>query len=158
MSARHVSLTFLAMTALVIPACGNDSQNYRFAVYPTDGKVVYKGQPVPKAIIRLHPVDPEALKMPEGKEGPAVMLTTETDQQGQFKFSTYLTDDGVPAGDYKVTVVSGLPEVDLENADDAKTKGAKPATASLSKYRDPATTTLKATVKPGENHLILELQ
>lgn len=153
----HV-VALLPIAALVIPACGDDSKNYRFAVYPTDGKVVYKGQGVPKAIVRLHPVDPELLKMPEGTEGPTVMLTTETDRQGQFKFSTYLTDDGVPAGEYKVTVASGVREVDIENADDAKTKGAKPATASLTKYRDPATTTLTASVKAdGQNHFVLNL-
>jgi hypothetical protein len=151
-------LASLAAVALVISACGDDSKNYRFEVHPTDGKVVYKGQPVPKAIVRFHPTDPSALKLPEGKEGPTVTLTTETDQQGEFKASTYLANDGLPAGDYKVTVASGLPEVDIENADDGKTKGSKAAPASLSKYRDPATTTLKASVKPGENHLVLELQ
>src|SRR5690349_3980040 len=115
MSSRPILVTSLAAVALTVGACRDDSKDYRFPVYPTEGKVVHKGQPVTRAIVRFHPTDPSALKFPEGKEGPTVMLTTETDQQGEFKASTYLADDGLPAGDYKVTVASGLPEVDIEN-------------------------------------------
>lgn len=159
MPRRLTTPALLAVAALLIPACARDDSNdYRFPVHPTDGKVVHRGQPVANAIVRFHPADPATTRVPEGKQGPPLMLTTETDEHGLFSLSTYLADDGVPAGDYRVTVAAGLPEKDVENADDAPAKPANTARASLKKYRDPATTTLKANVRPGQNHLVLELQ
>jgi hypothetical protein len=85
------------------------------------------------------------------------MLTTETDPDGRFAMSTYTADDGVPAGEYAVTVAIGPAEVeDVENSDGPQ--AAKPRKPRLDAiYRDPAQTPLKASVKPGENHFSFEL-
>ena len=148
----------LALTALAVSACGGGDEGYRFEVHPADGKVIQQGKPVPKAFVRFHPTDPKTVAIPEGKTGPPVLLTTETDAEGKFSLSTYVADDGVPAGDYKVTVAIGLAEADVENAD-VKRGAATPKTLAVGKiYRDPATTPLKATVKPGENHFTFELE
>jgi hypothetical protein len=147
----------IAAFALAVPACGGDAEGYRFAVHPADGKVVRNGEPVPGAIVRLHPVDPAAVKIPDGREGPPIMLTTETDDSGQFVFSTYLADDGVPAGDYVVTVTPARAFEDVENSDGRRGAAPRRESGQDKIYRDPATTPLRATVKPGENHYVFEL-
>ena len=72
MSRHSMIPKMLALVALVIPACGEDEDDFRFAVHPADGTVLYKGKPVPKAIVRFHPTDPATVKIPEGKEGMPV--------------------------------------------------------------------------------------
>ena len=151
-------LKMLALVALVIPACREGGDDFRFTVHPADGTVLYKGKPVPRAVVRFHPTDPATVKIPDGKEGMPVVLTTETEEDGRFALSTYLADDGVPAGEYTVTVASGPPGRDLENSDGEPPTTRRSAAAPGKIYRDPSTTPLKATVKPGENHFKFELE
>ncbi len=158
MSRHSMIPKMLALVALVIPACGDSGDDFRFKVHPADGTVLYKGKPVSKAVVRFHPTDPATVKIPDGKEGMPVVLTTETDADGKFALSTYLADDGVPAGDYAVTVAVGMADTDVENSDGVPKK-ARPSAATPAKiYREPSTTPLKATVKPGENHFKFELE
>jgi len=151
---RSLPCGLLALAALIMPGCGED-EGHRFPVHPTGGKVTLGGKPVAKAIVRFHPTDPATVKIPDGKQGLPVVLTTETDADGAFTLSTYLADDGIPAGDYKVTVAIGLNESDVENGDGAPSSRA-PTVANI--YRDPASTPLKATVKPGENRFDFPVQ
>lgn len=138
----------------ILSGCG-ESAGYRFAVQPTSGEVVYKGKPVAKAIVRFHPTDPKVVTPPEGQEGPPVMLTCETDEQGKFVMSTYVADDGIPAGDYVVTVVMGLADADIEGGD-GKTSARDKEAGKI--YREKSTTPLKATVKPGENRFTFQMK
>jgi hypothetical protein len=171
-----------ALLLLIAPAfagCGEDL-GYMLPVHPTAGKIASKGRPVKNAIVRFHPVDPKSVELPAGKKGPIIVLTTSTNADGEFVMSTYYTGDGIPAGTYTVTVAprivtgnadaapapsadaSSSPPVgedtsreDLTPAERIK-KPAKPALATI--YSDPATSPLKATVKPGEkNDLSFEL-
>ena len=148
----------LAAVALLIPACGESDDDFRFPVHPAGGTVFHQGKPVPGAVVRFHPTDPATVNIPDGKEGMPVLLTTETSEDGSFALSTYLADDGVPAGDYAVTVAFGRVDRDLENADDEPGKPRRPIAGPGRIYRDPSTTPLKATVKPGENHFKFELE
>jgi hypothetical protein len=162
--------------ALAAFGCGDDL-GYQFPVHPASGQVSWKGGPVKGAMVRFHPVDPQALQPPKGEEGPPVALATETEADGSFTMSTYFADDGVPAGEYVVTVTPlrevgdgaadpevdpTVPQEDTEvHPDDlapaARRKAApKPTFAKL--YRDPAASPLRATVKPGEeNRFTFEL-
>jgi hypothetical protein len=150
----------LLMGAGTLTGCGGD-RTVRVPVHPADGLVVQKGKPVPHAFVRFHPVNPDLLKPPEGSEADAVMLTTETDENGQFVLSTYLADDGIPAGAYTVTVAVPSREPDVEHSD------GKPATrpkgiavpAALRKYSEPATSPFRATVQAGgPNHFQFHLE
>ncbi|AMV40774.1 carboxypeptidase-like regulatory domain-containing protein [Planctomyces sp. SH-PL62] len=173
MSRRILLLAAPIAVALAASGCGDDL-GYRFPVHPASGRVVWNGEPVKGALVRFHPVDPQALQPPRGQEGPPLALTTDTDADGAFVMSSYYADDGVPAGDYIVTVTpidqfaappatgategfedSGPHPDDL--APSARRKPvAKPTFAKL--YRDPAASPLKATVKPGgENRFTFEL-
>jgi hypothetical protein len=158
---RRLPLIPLALAALfLIPACGRD-EGFRFRVHPASGEIRFKNQPVPNAFVRFQPVDPATVQVPDGQEGLPVLLTTATDEQGKFSMSTYFADDGVPAGDYNVVVLPGTgAQEDVESSDGPR-RSAKPSPADRlipPKYRKPETTTLKATVKPGEeNHFVFDL-
>lgn len=143
----------LGLIAVFLSGCGDDL-GYRFPLQPASGKVLYQSKPVAKAIVRFHPTDAATTKVPDGKTGPPVMLTSETDDNGEFSMSTYVADDGIPAGDYVVTVAMGLADSEIEGGD------GKPSKVDLEAgkiYRYKNTTTLKATVKPGENKFTFEL-
>lgn len=152
-------LTSPAVLALLIAAgCGGRDAEYRFDVHPVSGTVQYQGKPLPGAIVRFHAKDPAKVTVPAGQEGPPVMLTTETNPDGTFTMSTYVADDGIPAGDYTVTVAIGLQEeTSVEDSDGPQRAPRKPAPGR--QYRDPATSPLTATVKPGEpNRFAFELE
>ncbi|WP_422925723.1 hypothetical protein [Singulisphaera sp. PoT] len=154
---RWIAYSSAAIAGLCLSACGNDSDGYRFKVFPAVGKVVYKGKPLPRAFVRFHPTDPAKVQLPDGQTGLPVLLTTETDEKGKFSHSTYVADDGVPAGDYAVTVMTTLPSRDVENSDGPAQPPPRAAMPSKT-YRDPAKTPLKATVKEGVNEFTFELE
>ena len=62
------------------PGLRDGAEGFRFAVHPADGTVLHKGRPVPKAFVRFHPTDPATVKIPDGRKGLPVMLTTETER------------------------------------------------------------------------------
>jgi len=67
---------------------------------------------------------------------------TESDEAGNFKISTYAAGDGVPAGDYVLTatwLTFNLMSRDYTGPD--KLNGC---------YSDPQTSSVKITVRPGE--------
>ncbi|MDG3007684.1 hypothetical protein [Paludisphaera mucosa] len=157
-----------AALALAGLGCGEDL-GYQLPVHPTSGKVAWKGEPVKGAFVRFHPVDPRSVQPPPGEQGPPIALTTATEADGTFVMSSYYADDGVPAGDYVVTVTpagaaieaaapgeedAGPHPDDLAPAE--RKNAAWPTFARL--YRDPATSPLKAAVKPGgENRFTFDL-
>lgn len=81
------------VTSLLAGCSGDD----REPLQPVTGSVVYQGEPAENATIVLHPTGDQsnrALK-PFGTTGP----------EGRFQISTYDTNDGTPAGEYRVTIV-----------------------------------------------------
>jgi hypothetical protein len=135
--------------ALLATGCGDQDAPYQFEVHPVSGTVKHQGKPLGGAIVRFHPKDPALVTVPEGREGPPVMLTTTTNPDGTFTMSTYLADDGIPAGDYNVTVVIGPEgESSVENGDGPLRTPTRSVPGK--RYRDPATSPLTARVKPGE--------
>lgn len=145
----------LVSWTLLGAGCGRGPKEFRFAVHPASGTVTFKGKPLGGAIVRFHPGDPSKVTVPEGEEGPPVLLTTETNPDGTFSMSTYLADDGIPAGDYTVTVAVGLgggggdeEEVSVEDGDGPAVPAPAPKRSGPDKrYRDAATSPLKASVK-----------
>jgi hypothetical protein len=161
---RWTTTGLLALLPFTLCACGGD-EGFRFDVYPVDGQVTRGGKPVPRVFVRFHPADPSKVTVPNGQVGGTVMLTSETDAEGRFVMSTYVADDGIPAGDYTVTIVKlsapveGDGESSAENEkDDAAAQPAPPAdpAAVPALYNDPATSTLKVTVGTGPNHFDLK--
>ena len=158
---RRLASALALLAAPALAGCGGDGLGYRHVVHPASGKVTWKGRPVKGAIVRFNPVDPGTVRIPPGEEGPEVGLAAQTGDDGSFVMSAYYSGDGAPAGDYVVTVApTGSAPADADampgdedgpHPDDLspaeRKKAAKPTFARL--YASPATSPLKASVKPG---------
>ena len=85
----------LALMAALTASCGKRAE--REPVFPVTGKLVDGGKPAEKAMLVLYPVNSSASHglRPVGKVAA----------DGSFRLSTYKANDGVPAGQYAVTVV-----------------------------------------------------
>ncbi len=110
--------------------------------HPVEVTVKLDGQPVPKATVSFYRFNKDTEKYNHVADGL-------TDAAGRTKLSTYAKFDGVPAGEYAVTVVrSGRGYYDGEVPEASKL----PA-----KYAAADKTTLRYVVKEGANELVLEL-
>lgn len=90
------SVAVLSLLVLVLTGC-SDGGPARLKVHPVSGRITLDSQPLPNAMIVLHPKD---------KSNPKhISSRAQTDAQGNFKVSTYDQGDGAPAGDYVVTVL-----------------------------------------------------
>jgi hypothetical protein len=90
-----VASTVAIVVLLVLAGCGRSGPP-RAATNPTTGSITYQGQPIVGAFLALHP-----------KAGAAADVPTATAvvrPDGKFAVTTYDTGDGVPEGDYVVTV------------------------------------------------------
>jgi hypothetical protein len=93
---RH-GLSCIALCGLFVAAvgCGSKSGPERVAVFPVQGVVTFKGQPMPGAMLVLHPKAPaDSVPAPRAQ----------VDKDGNVNVSTYDGGDGAPAGEYVVTV------------------------------------------------------
>jgi predicted phosphodiesterase len=102
--------------------------------------VLYNGKPAAGARVELH-----------GKgKGPGLPYADGiADAEGRVRLSTYRAFDGVPSGEYAVTVVLRKPYYTMEG---------KPGPDLLpAKYASVKTTPLNMTVKTGEQHFTIEL-
>lgn len=98
-TALRLSL-LIAMVASAPLLTGCSKKETRKPVFVVTGKVTYNSSPIENATIVFHPI---------GEEGPnAVKSRGKTDAQGNFKLTTYDTNDGAPAGEYQVTVEQWL--------------------------------------------------
>jgi hypothetical protein len=117
--------------------CGKSKQPWE-VVHPVSGTVNYQGKPLSDARITLIPKDPE---IPS-----SVRPTATSGEDGTFIVGTYSTDDGAPAGEYKVIVVRFPVIVTASNA----TSGPNNLPP---KYSNASTTDLSVTVEAGANEL-----
>jgi hypothetical protein len=106
------------------------------------GKLYYEGTPAPNAYLVFES------KPEPGKR--AVRADAFAEADGSFAMSTYTAFDGVPAGEYNVTVVWRKPFY---------TEAGQAGPNLLpDRYAKAATSGLTATVKSGVNEMIFELK
>jgi len=111
----------------------------RKPVYPARGQVLFNGAPVPSAWVSLYAVSKDM----DPKKLPPRVADAMVDSDGTVVFSTYGAYDGVPAGEYIVTVALNTPRFD-------ETMG-KPGPNKLpEKYAAPKTSDLRVEVKAGQ--------
>jgi len=110
--------------------------------YPVLGKAFFEGTPIPGALVLF--------------QSPAGLLKTVIKAQGYvaadgtFRLSTYTAHDGAPEGVYQVTVVWRQPRFDATG---------KPGPNRLpARYAKVETSGFQATVRPGDNEILLELR
>lgn len=93
---RHISTPTLLVTMLLLSllliGCGQPKPN----MVPVTGKVTQAGQPVTAGSIYLHAASADAYQ----KDTPSSMLQLD----GSFTIKTFPFGEGVPPGDYKVTL------------------------------------------------------
>lgn len=84
------------LLALFVTGCGQGDSIKRVKTTPVQGEVLFDGNPIPGALVVFHPASP-------GNNGaPPARATVQDD--GVFHLTTYDSGDGIPPGDYKVTV------------------------------------------------------
>ena len=133
-SSRTVRLCLTIGLSLV--GCSRDEAGP--AVYPTSGRVLVDGKPAGRAEVSFFLQGPA----PAGMVPPVAVAELD----GTFRPSTRAAHDGVPAGEYALSVVwKKYRTIQGEDvAGDDQLRG---------RYADPATSGLKATIRPGENAL-----
>lgn len=113
-------------------------------VHPVEGRVFVHGRPAKNISVVFHPIN-SADPVPRYPVGT-------TNPDGSFRLTTLGANDGAPEGEYVVTVMwldETVPFDCCENPD--------PTTHDRlrGQYLDPATSTLRATVRPGPNSITL---
>jgi len=108
---------------------------------PVRGQLFFEGVPAAGAYVVFQQIESKA-KRPLRAEG-------RVEADGSFTLSTYRANDGVPEGDYAVTVVWRKPFVDAA--------GKPGANVLPPRYAKAETSGLKASIKPGPNDVVLEL-
>jgi 5-hydroxyisourate hydrolase-like protein (transthyretin family) len=104
--------------------------------------VTFEGKPAAAATVRFYRVEADA------PNRPRYVADGLTDEDGTFRLSTYKAFDGIPVGDYKVTVV----QTGRYATNQTREENKLPA-----KYAEERTTPLRITVKAGENVVDLNL-
>ena len=73
-------------------------------VFPVQGELRFDGEPMTGASVTFH-------RTGEGAETGSYYPRATVDEQGVYRLSTFVSDDGAPAGDYVVTVYWPDPKV-----------------------------------------------
>jgi len=132
--------TVALVLAALLSGCGKGD-----GPFPVEGQVVWEdGTPAKE----LH-LGSVIFDLPEKQTGAKGMIQSD----GTFRLTTNKPDDGALAGEYKVMVVEGARRP-LPGGD-----GSQMAPGRMdSKYSDPSTTDLTATVAPGKNVIKLTVK
>jgi hypothetical protein len=87
---------FLVALAALVPVLSGCGKSSRIPVYPVKGVVYVDDKPAKEAMVSLHPREAGSHEnyVPSGK----------TDENGQFSLSTFVADDGAPAGEFDVII------------------------------------------------------
>jgi len=93
-AARSLFGAALAAFVVVLAGCGKRGW---LETYPVKGTVLVDGKPAKDAMLSFHPK--------ETVEGKPHLPAGRTNENGEFNLSTFVTDDGAPAGEYDVTIV-----------------------------------------------------
>lgn len=128
----------LAVGLLVssVSSCGDG----RPKAHPVSGQVLYNGEPLAGVTVAFHPTDP--------KNNTGMPPNGKTDESGKFKLTTFIPNDGCPAGEWKVAIA-----FEAEAVDDGSDQSKKVTFQVPKKYHRAETTDLSATIKSGDNPL-----
>ncbi len=96
-SARAQIVGLVLCACLCLCSCSEHLPD-RAPTYPVTGQIYVDGQPAAGLQVECHSVSGM------DSAAPTVSATT-TDPDGKFAISTYLSGDGVPEGEYRLTFV-----------------------------------------------------
>ena len=124
-----------AFISISLSSC-QDKSYVEVPVYPTSGTIRVGGEPAYGAYLTLHPDGDIGITKGNKPFGRVA-------KDGTFQVTTYDTNDGAPAGQYRVTVI--WPE-------DPEARGPSPDRLK-GKYADPKSTPLRAKVEAAKGEL-----
>jgi hypothetical protein len=128
---------FLLVAVVLAVGCSNAPEISSVPVHPAQGKITFKGQPIPGATVVLHPkAAVENVPNPRANVG----------KDGAFQISTFTGNDGAPEGEYTLTVTWYKP---IKNGPDVQ---AGPNVIPP-KFTNPQTSTLQVKIAAGQNDL-----
>src|SRR5262245_35991478 len=131
------ALTFALLPLIALAGC---SSTGRLPTYPVTGQILYNGEPLKGVDVAFHRVDP--------KNDTGYPPHATTDADGKFTLSTFLKDDGAPAGEFRVAVAFAV-----EAIDEGSDQGKRLSFQVPEKYHRAETSGLTVTIKPGSNDL-----
>jgi 5-hydroxyisourate hydrolase-like protein (transthyretin family) len=133
---RLPSLLGLLVVSGLLAGCAGSTK----PAQPVRGRVIAAGKPVANAQVTFHPLN-------DDREAPRPAGVT--DKDGYFTLTSYSKSDGAPEGEYAVTVAcfQSFPTRNQSEGDET-TRNVLP-----SRYSNPTTSQLRATVGKGKNEL-----
>jgi hypothetical protein len=140
----------VALLATSLVGCGNKA---RLPVNPVHGRVLYKGQGVPRATVVFFP-DGDAANL-VGNVRPFAY----TEADGSFDVKTYVGGDGAPPGDYRVSITTFYASPKRGPVKDALVGEEAPQTfvqipkPISEKFANIESAGIKITIQEGENNL-----
>ena len=153
------NLLLIAVTGIVTVGCGSQDRTGSDPVYPVSDVVSYRGKPVAQADVTFF--NAEKNRSAFGK----------TNENGEFKLTTFSANDGAVEGQHVVTVVKIAQSAETTPAAPLESEAyvppgigqstePKPPKSDLpEKYADQATSGLTAAVKTdGPNVVKLDLE
>jgi len=127
--------------------CGK-SDNLK-PVFPVSGTATFNGEPMAGAMIAFHP---------HGDPNPHALRAQATaDKEGRFQMTTYKTGDGVPVGEYAVTIYWPAKRTKGEATDPTAEEEDMPPDRLNKVYTVPTTTKLRASVQEQSNTIDFNL-
>ena len=127
---------WMALPVLVVQACGDGG----VSVQQVQGQLHVDGKPAAQALVTFHPTSGAA---------DAPHPTGITDDRGHFRLTSFHESDGAPEGDYAVAITwfRAVP------SRDPKEKEYRTLNFLPTRYAEPKTSQLKATVVKGAKEL-----
>lgn len=135
---RPTGVLFCLLSVGLLTSCGG---NTRPATVKVRGTVQWQGQAAAGAQVIFHPVSATGVMekiRPNGR----------TDSAGMFELTSFLSNDGCPPGDYRVTVI--WPQIKPGTSGEGAEEGPD---RLKGKYADPETSGLTVTVQAGQTEL-----
>ncbi len=125
-----------------LAGCGSSLPEGALPVFPVTGALTYEGQPMSGAIITFH------------RAKPALTARAVADASGKYVLTTYLADDGAPAGEYVVTLYwpSDKPAAQTNDPDPPL-----PPDRLNQVHANPATSKLRGTIREEPNTVDFKL-
>jgi hypothetical protein len=128
--------------ATLLPGLWGCNGDGRLKVYPVTGQVLYNGEPLKGVDVAFHPTDP--------KNNTGYPPHATTDETGKFTLTTYLKDDGAPAGEFQVAIAFAVEKV---GGDEGSDQAVKLTFQVPEKYQRKETSGITVTIKPESNTL-----
>jgi hypothetical protein len=132
---------FVGLIWALAAGCGGGDSD-RIALHPAAGVIRFKGEPLAGAILTFHAVNKPA----PSDETPVPVPAATSQDDGTFVVSTYELGDGLPEGQYQITV-------SCEDRSKGKPKDDDYPELLADRYHNPVTSGLIVKIAPGENEL-----